>query len=151
MPPEAKKLTPPAAILVVINDLIALMAEETVLVMERKYDAHKQLLKRKQRLTLEYRAGIKAIAAQPELVKQAPEDLRRKLKVGAQRLAETVEQNARLLRSTVTATQRLIQNIVSIVRSEVMPKLGYHDPRTAHLELGNYSPTCAPVAVRQIV
>ena len=152
--PQAKNvatLPPPAALLAVINELVALMAEEAGLVMGRKFDAHRALLKRKQKLTLEYRAGIKAIAAQPDLVKHLPDDLRRKLKAGAQKLAESVDQNARLLRSTVTATQQLIQNIVSIVRSEVMPKLGYHDPRTAHLELGNYSPTCAPVAVRRSV
>lgn len=145
--------TPPLinAVITLMNELVEIMTAEPELVMGRKFEAHQQLLKRKQKLTLEYRTYVKSIAAQPELLKQLPDETCRKLKLAGQRLADSAERNGRMLRAAVTAVQRLVQNIVSIVKSEVLPKAGYKNPQTAYLELGTYSPTCTPVAVRRSV
>ena len=134
---------PPAvpAIIRLMNELVELMTAEPELVMGRKFDEHKELLKRKQKLTLEYRAVVKSIAAQPDMLKTLPEDVRRVLKTATQKLNETAERNARTLRSAVTAVQRLIQNIIGHIKTEVLTKPGYKNPNTAYLELGNYSPT----------
>ena len=102
---------------------------------------------RKQRLTVDYRAGLKSVAAQPEELKNLPPDVRSALKASAQRLSDATERNARMLRTAVLATQRLIQNIISIVRKETLAKPGYVNPNTAHLALGTYSPVCKPVAI----
>jgi hypothetical protein len=112
----------------------------------RKFTEHAALLKRKQRLTIDYRANMKAIAAQPDLLKDLPEAMRLKIKEMAQKLADVTDRNAKMLRTAVMATQRLIQNIISIVKSEVLPKSGYKNPTTAHLALGTFSPTCQAVA-----
>ena len=147
----ASPATPPLVVSIIslMNELIDIMAAEPELVMGRKFEAHKLLLKRKQRLAMDYRASIKSIAAQPDMLKQLPEDTRRALKSAAQKLAEAAERNARTLRAAVTAVQRLIQNIIAFVKSEMLVKPGYKNPKTAHLELGTYSPTCKPVAVRR--
>jgi hypothetical protein len=141
--------TPPVivAMLSLMQELIEVMSAEPELVMTRKFEDHKVLLKRKQRLTMDYRANIKVLSTQPDMLKQLPDDTRQALKIAAQKLAETAERNARTLRSAVTAVQRLIQNIISYVRSEVLTKPGYKNPNMAYRELGSYSPTCKPVAV----
>jgi hypothetical protein len=137
------------AMINLMEELSHIMGQETELVNGRKQKEHAVLLKRKQRLTIDYRAGMKSIAAQPELINSLPDDLRVALKASAQKLAEITDRNAKMLRTAVMATQRLIQNIVSIVKKEALTKPGYTDPRTAHMALGVYSPVCKPVAVSQ--
>lgn len=156
MMPTAK--TPPKSThqlvlstIALINELVEIMAAEPDLVIKRQLEAHQLLLKRKQKLTMDYRTNMKALIAQPEILKQLPDDRRRALKTACQRLAESVDKNARMLRTAVLATQRLVQNIIALVKSEVLPKSGYTNPHTAHLVLGTYSPTCTPVAVNRTV
>jgi len=136
-------------VIAIMNELVEVMSAEPELVMGRKFEAHNVLLKRKQKLTMDYRSSIKSIASQPDMLKQLPEDTRRALKASAQKLADTAERNARSLRAAVTAVQRLIQNIIAFVKSEVLTTPGYKNPKTTYLALGTYSPTCKPVAVRR--
>ena len=65
----------------------------------------------------------------------------------AQKLSDASDRNAKILRAAITALQRLIQTIIAIVKDEVLPKGGYRNPNNAQSSLGNYSPTCKPVAV----
>lgn len=149
--PAGKNLAPATtavtALLGLMEELSRIMNEEADLVNNRRQKEHAGLLKRKQRLTIDYRAGMKSVAAQPELLKELPEEIRRALRASAQKLADATDRNAKMLRTAVMATQRLIQNIVSIVKKEALTKPGYKDPRTAHMALGVYSPVCKPVAV----
>src|SRR5262249_18767146 len=108
---------------------------------------HADLLKRKQRLAVDYRASIKSLAMQGDLLKQLPEDLRQKAKAASQRLSESSDRNSKCLRSAITALQRLIQTIVAIVKDEVLPKSTYVNPKDFKATLGSYSPLCKPVAV----
>lgn len=133
-------------IVVLIDDIIALMDEEIPLVEGRKREQHAELLKRKQRLTLDYRASLKAIILEPELLKQVPEDIRAKARDAAERLAEAGERNARVIRAVMAASQRLVQSIVAIVKDEVLPKSSYGNVH-AGVATGGYSPTCKPVTV----
>jgi len=138
-----------ATLIALMNELVEVMLAEPQLFISRQIDAHKELLKRKQKLAMDYRLSLKSLAEQPEMLKKLPEDTRRALKAAAQRLAEQAESNGRALRAAVTAVQRLIQNIIAFVKSEVLTAPGYKNPKTAYLELGTYSPTCKPVAVRK--
>ncbi|MDX2028024.1 MAG: hypothetical protein SFW62_05265 [Alphaproteobacteria bacterium] len=140
-----------AAMIGVMNELSQIMGEEEGLVNTRNQEQHAALLKRKQRLTMNYRSGMKSLAAQPEIVKSLPSDARAALKAAAQKLSDVTEANAHMLRIAVTATQRLIQDIVSIVKQEALTPTAYTNPNTAHLELGGYSPTCKPIAVSRTV
>jgi len=135
------------ATLALMNELVQVMIAEVDMIMSRKLGEHRELLQRKQRLTMDYRANIKTISAQPDMLKQLPDSLRAALKTAAQKLADVTERNAKSLRGAVTATQRLIQNIVAIVKQEVLPKSSYHNPADMNAALGGYSPTCKPVAV----
>jgi hypothetical protein len=135
------------SVIALMNELVEVMLAEPDLVMGRKFEAHLTLLKRKQKLTLDYRSSVKSLISQPDLLKQLPEDARYALKAAAQRLADAAERNARSLRAAVTAVQRLIQNIIAFIKSEVLTSPIYKNPKTAYLALGTYSPTCKPVAV----
>jgi flagellar biosynthesis/type III secretory pathway chaperone len=134
-----------------LKELIELLEIEPDLVLNRKVEEHKALLKRKQKLVLDYRSSMKALINEPEMLKGLPEEPRKALKALGQKLAEVAERNARALRSAVVATQRLIQNIITIVKDEVLPKGAYKNPQTSYMQFGIYSPTCAPVAVRRSV
>jgi len=143
--PEAVVLAEGAMTL--MDELIQLMNLEIEVVGARKMNEHKDLLKRKQRLTIDYRANMKSIAVQPDVFKQLPDNIRASLKLMAQKLAEATDRNAKFLRGAVMATQRLIQNIVSIVKQEVLPKPGYSNPGALQFGMNAYSPTCKPVAI----
>lgn len=148
---KEKQVVPPfvTGILALMDELIQIMLQENDLVMQRKNKEHKELLQRKQRLTIDYRSCMKTLASQPETYRQLPEDIRLSLRTNARKLADVADRNARLLRSTIVATQRLLQNIISMVKLEALPKQTYKNPQTSHMELGGYSPTCKPVAVNR--
>jgi len=130
----------------IMNELVALMAMEIDMVSERKNSEHKDLLERKQRLTMDYRANIKVIAAEPALIARLSERHRAELKTAGQKLADVADRNAKFLRGAITATQRLIQTIVSIVKQQVLPKNTYSNPADIQASMGGHSPTCKPVA-----
>jgi len=131
----------------IMDELVNVMRLEIEVLTARNMAEHKEILPRKQRLTLDYRANMKTIAAQPGIMKQIPEDLRQAVKVAAQKLADMADRNAKFLRNGVIATQRLIQTIVSIVKQEVLPTPTYKNVSATSFDHGPYSPTCKPVAV----
>ena len=139
------------AVITLIDELVALMNQEVKLVELRRGAEHAELLKKKQRLTVDYRAALKSIALQPNLLKQVPDDLRNAAKAAASRLAEASEKNSRLLRTAIVASQQLIQTIVGLVKEEVMPKNAYGNPFGQKQLRGAYSPTCQPVTGVQTV
>lgn len=142
--PEASSVTVLLSrIIAVIDNLVAVMNEEIPLVEGRKREQHAELLKVKQRLTLDYRASLKAIVLEPNLLREAPEDIRAQARAAADRLAEASARNARALRAIMAASQRLVQSIIAIVKDEVLPKTGYSNGQMA----GSYSPICKPVTV----
>jgi hypothetical protein len=146
---EAPKLV--TSLLALMEDLAQLMSHETDLVLQRKHAEHAELLKEKQKLALEYRSRMKSLAAEPDLLKKVADPVRAALKDAAQKLADVADRNARILRATIGATQRLVQNVVTMIRAEVDRKDTYKNPKTMHFERGTYSPTCDPVAVRRSV
>ena len=139
-----------ARIIALIDALVAVMDEEIPLVEQRQRAQHAELLKRKQRLTLDYRASLKTVVMDPNLLLQIPEDLRAKARAAADRLAEASQRNARALRAIMTASQRLVQAIVAIVRGETLPKNTYNHAAAIKAS-GGYSPICKPVTVRRTV
>jgi hypothetical protein len=137
------------AVLVLVEELTRIMIDEIGLLETRKMKEHAELLRRKQRLTIDYRASIKSLALRPEIFRQIPEDLRHAAKIAGQKLSEASERNGRALRAAILAAQRLAQTIIGIVKNEVLPKGSYVNPLNAHLALGTHSPTCKPVTFRQ--
>jgi hypothetical protein len=137
------------ATLAVMTELAQVLGEEIKLIKKNDVAAVRELLRRKSKLVIKYQSNMKSIAANPDLVKQAPADMRAILRTTGVRLAEVTERNATVLGGAVTGTQRLIHHIIRVVKEEALPKKGYSDPRTARMELGTYSPTCLPVAVNR--
>ena len=137
------------AMLNLMDQLIAVIAEENEVIMDRKTKEHEVILQRKQRLTVDYHASMKLLAAQPDALKALPDDVRQSLRTSANKLADVSERNGRILRSAMVATQRLLQNIISMIKLEALPAHSYKNPQTAHLQLGGYSPTCQPVVVNR--
>lgn len=133
----------------IMNELVCLMAMEIDLVSEHKNNEHKDLLERKQRLTMDYRSNIKTIATEPAMMTLLSERQRSELKKAGQKLADVADRNAKILRGAITATQGLIQTIVSIVKQQVLPKTTYNNPSDIQATMGGYSPTCKPVAINQ--
>ncbi len=159
MSPEPKKRTralvgaPKLAVatILLMEELTRVLVAEIDMVTSRKKAEHAALLKKKQRLAVDYRANMKAIADDPHVFKTMPEEAKDVLREAAKRLAEAADSNARSLRAAVGATRQLIQNIVAMVRSETNTKASYKNHTKAHMELGCYSPKCRPVAVSRTV
>lgn len=139
------------ATVALMEELARVLIAEIEVVTKRKMDQHPELLKHKQRLAVDYRSNMKAIAAQPNILKQLPSEAKDAIREMAGRLAAAVDANARMLRAAVEATRQLVQNVMAMVRSETMPRQSYRNHTKAHMELGRYSPTCRPVAVSRTV
>lgn len=133
-------------VIALMEEMIVILNEEIPLVEGHKRVEHAELLKRKQRLTLDYRAGLKNIVLNPNQLRFAPEDLRHKARLTAIRLAEASESNARTLRAVIIASQRLVKSIIALVKQEVLPNPGYGNFMAVG-NSGSYSPQCKPVTV----
>jgi len=140
-----------SATVALMEELVHVLKREIDVVSKRKLKEHPVLLKQKQKLAMDYRANMKSLASQPDMLKALPLEAKNALRDMAKRLAEAVDENARMLRAAVDATRQLIQNVMAMVRSEVLPRQSYKNSARAHLELGNYSPTCQPIAVSRTV
>jgi len=134
-----------------MDDLTRILIAEIDVVTRKKMKEHPALLKCKQRLAVDYRSNMKSIAAQPEILKNLPDEAKDALREMSKRLAEAADANARMLRAAVDATRQLIQNIMAAIRSEAMPKQSYKNHAKSHLQLGTYSPKCRPVALSRTV
>ncbi|MDD5587010.1 MAG: hypothetical protein PHY92_08685 [Alphaproteobacteria bacterium] len=135
------------ATLGVMTELAAVLGDEIKLLKKNDMTAMNELLRRKNKLVIDYQSNMKVIAANPDLIRQASGEMRNRLKAAGNRLAGVTERNAAALKTAVGATQRLIQHVIKAVKDEALPRQSYSDPRLAHMELGTYSPTCRPVAV----
>ena len=135
------------ATVALMEELARILTQEIDIVSNRRLTEHPELLKYKQKLAMDYRANMKSIAADPQLLKTLSEEAKEALRTVANKLAEVANRNAQVLNATVGATQQMIQNIMAMVKAEAIPKNSYKNPATAHLQLGTYSPTCQPVAV----
>jgi flagellar biosynthesis/type III secretory pathway chaperone len=135
------------AFVTLMNDLAKAMDEENVLIEKRKFPEQKELVRKKQRMSMDYRANMKSLASQNDVMKRLPDDLRNALKAAAVKLSEAANKNAQLLRTAMLGTQRLLQSVITIVKDEKLPQGGYKDTRKGKGSLGGYSPTCKPVTV----
>ena len=146
----AKTATDPGAIQLVkgiiglIDEMVQIMDKEVLLLGERKMKDHAELLKRKQRLAIDYRASLKTIALQPNYLDHVPEELRQAARMAGHKLAAASERNAQVLRAAMVAVERLAKSIIMIVKDEVLPKGGYTNLHAGPATLG-YSPKCTPV------
>lgn len=152
-PPRALQDAPKiiVATVTLMEELARVLSLEAEVVSRRQLKEHPELLKYKQKLALDYRANMKAVAAEPDLVRKLPAEAKDALREMAKNLAQASEKNALVLHAAVAATQQLIQNVVAMVKTEVLATKSYKNPATAHLALGTYSPTCRPVAVSRSV
>lgn len=139
------------ATVALMEELARILTAEIEIVSKRKTAEHPALLKHKQKLAVDYRANMKALAEQPQIMKSLSAPAKDAVREMATRLAEAVDTNARMLRAAVEATRQLIHNVVSMVRTETMPRQTYRNHAKAHMELGRYSPTCRPVAISRTI
>ncbi len=159
MSPQDKKIasalkgapTLVVATVALMEELARVLMAEADLVTKRKMPEHAELLKRKQRLAVDYRANMKSIAAQPDVLKKLPDEAKNAVKEIAKRLAMASETNARMLRGAVDATRQLMHNVMAMIRTEALPRNTYKNHAKAHMQLGVYSPKCRPVAVMRTV
>jgi phosphoglycolate phosphatase-like HAD superfamily hydrolase len=132
-----------------VDDLVQVMQDEIPAMEERQHERHQELIRRKQRLTLDYEANLKNMVAEPELLRNLSPELKEKLKTSGIRLAVATEENAKAIKIASQATQRLIQAIIGAMREEAMPKGAYSNPTAM---MGMMVPQkCPPVAINQKV
>lgn len=145
-PAKADEFQSFRAFVALMSDLAKVMDEENALVASRKFPEQKEIVRKKQRMSMDYRASVKSFAMQPDLLKKVPDELRKALKSAAVKLSEAANKNAQVLRVAMLGTQRLLQSVITIVKDENLPKAGYKDTRKGK-NAGGYSPTCKPVTV----
>ncbi len=134
----------PDRLMVIVESLRAVLEEESGLLEKRDFSQAPRLLRQKQELTHLYHAQLRALS---QAGKDALDARKRQSLVEAGRALETVtERNANLLRAAHGASERLMRNIMDLVRKEQQQDSGYD--RGAVLDAARKS-TCKPVAFNQ--
>ena len=100
----------------VMTELADVLNVELNLLKKNDVEAIKALLMNKNSLLIHYQSNMKAIAANPDLLAQAPTEMRAKLKAMGTKLAEVSERNATALKAAVGGTRRLIDHIIRLVK-----------------------------------
>lgn len=135
------------AVLGVMEALTEVMNRETALLERQDMAGIGALRVEKTRLVRDYQQNVTTLAQRPDLLKQAAEPVRDRLRVAGESLAEATQRNAIELQAAMSATQSLIQTVVDAAREKTKMTECYGDPRKTPLMLGSYSPVCPPVAV----
>ncbi len=140
-----------AALLSAMQGLMGVMDEEMRLLERQNVAAIGTMSKRKVQLLADYGSAMKSIDADPALVKQAPADIREKLREMGNSFAQKARDNASALKAAMDSTDNLLRNIMGMVREEAMKQQGYRDHRSPAQAAGGYAEICPPVSVVRTV
>lgn len=139
------------ATVALMEELAAILIREIDIVTKRRNAEHPDLLKTKQKLAMNYRNNMKALAEQKDMMAALSAEAKEAIREVAQILNRAAADNARMLNASIQATQQLIQNIMAAIKNQYLPKNTYGNSAKAHLQLGVYSPTCESIAIRRSV
>lgn len=152
-PAEITEITPAQAMANALIEnmasLISVMEQENDLLAAQDFMGIEAIKSLKSRLAVNHQANLKSLAAEPALLKEMTDIERKKLKEIGQILQVVSQKNAIALQAGMRITEVMLQNIVSLVRKEVLTKPAYADPRQSQLASGLHSPTCPPVAINR--
>jgi len=134
----------------VMSELVKALMTEIEIVSKRQIKEHPEHLKHKQKLAVDYRAIMKAIADQPEIVKNC----RRKPKTLFAIWPNVWRKRLMPMRALARGNEchapiNSKRDGHGSKRSHAAPKLQNH--AKAHMQLGGYSPTCRPIAISRTV
>lgn len=107
------------------------------------------LREKKAKLLRDYQAHIMAYTRKPELLQATPPETRSKLRETSETLAVVAEKNATGLRAAISATQSLLDLVISAARENTPKNECYTDPRKTGAKANAYSPVTVPVAVNR--
>lgn len=147
--PQAEAIKLAQAVEKVMESLASIMDQETALLAKQNVDGLNALREEKTRLVRDYQLNISVLAQKPELLKEAPADVRDRLRKVGVALEVATKQNALKLQAAISTTQALVQTVIDAARDGTKHTDCYSDPRKSPLMLGSYSPLCLPVAVNR--
>jgi hypothetical protein len=124
-PPEVAAPSQDSRLIQLMTDLTDVLERETAVVEAHLNEQLPELVLRKQRLLIDYQAEFKAVSQQPEWLKQLPAQQKDTLRNSGSKLDAATTRNARIVGVAMTATQRLLQGIISSVRNETTQRQGY--------------------------
>lgn len=140
----------PEMVLSQMEDLTLLLRKEIELVRKQDFNALGAIQSSKYRLVNTYEANAQAIAAQPDLVRRASEEMRKRLKAAGQLLDRVASENAAVLKGAMQATELTWKFFIGAIREENLPPPStYGHLKTARLSSNAYSPLCPSVAVNR--
>lgn len=126
-----------------------LRAEEALLTQSRHQVQHKDLLAQKQQLVVRYTQTIRALAQEPERLREMSDSQRNALRQIGQRLEETTTRNMKLLKREISTSDFLLRTVVDTLRQQ-QPRApgsgGYGGQSPAHIDSHD---TTQPMLVRK--
>ncbi len=112
-------------ILGIVENLVAALEDEIVLLDKREYKRHPALLRQKQELTMHYQTLLKELKTHPEKEKLLAEGGRATLDIAGKKLEEVVQRNAQALRVAQAVSERLMTTVMEDVRQQMQSDTGY--------------------------
>jgi hypothetical protein len=127
-----------------------LLTKEIELVRKQDFNALGAIQPSKYRLVNTYEANAQAIAAQPDLVRRASDEMRKRLKAAGQLLDRVALENAAVLKGAMQATELTWKYFIGVIREENLPPPStYGHLKSARFPSNAYSPLCPSVAVNR--
>ncbi len=123
--PSPAPLPPDLRLMQLMDDLADVLERETAVIEAQMHEQLPELVLRKQRLLIDYQAEFKAVTQQTQWLQQLPPPQQEALRGSGQKLDAATTRNARIVGVAMTATQRLLQGIMSSVRDENVQRQGY--------------------------
>jgi flagellar biosynthesis/type III secretory pathway chaperone len=114
-----------AKILTLMDGLASALEDEITLLEKHEYSRHGEILKRKQELTLNYQASLKAIAENPEKATLLSPEERATLQSKGKILEAVTQRNAKAIRIAQAVSERLLGSMMNEVRKEVHKESSY--------------------------
>lgn len=143
-----------AGIIAVLNRLSEIVTQETALLQHRRPQALNESNAEKERLAATYAQELRAIKANPGLIKSASDAEKEALKTTMANFREIMDEHARRLIVVKSVTESMVQAVAEEVHKRKNPVNGYG--RNAALQsatTGQYGTTqsATPLAVNQVI
>lgn len=114
----AAKITMSRDLLEVANELTAVIAAENAALKVQDYETVTSLYDRKEGLARVYEQQIHTLSIERDILKNLPLPEQGKLRMAGERLKAAGDENIRLLRGHIKATETMVDAVADAVRSE---------------------------------
>ena len=129
------------------KDLIKILVREKDVVARKDLEEHKELLKAKQRLAMEYNTNIEILYSNKESLNDLPDEAKKSLRDAVRNVDTTAKENALVLQASSDASKQFISSVMSALKTERLSAPSYKNPKSSSGSKND----CEPISISKTV